>query len=497
MKKINDTLINIFNIVTKFLSFIFLAILLIFLTYGSVHIQISEKTQFLFGKFYWIIFLIAHLIILALIRKHYKKINEKLFFLILSSIYLLIGAYIIYFLSFRIRADAWITYTAGNAMRIGDFSKFLKTEYLGYYPHQHGMVYYSYLLTNIVETSKILFSANMLEIIGINYFIYKITDLLSGSNKLKNILSIYLSFAFVQQLIFITFPYNLIPGFFFMIIGFYFAIKFNQNEGYINLVLSIGFLIIACFIRSNFIIVVIAIFLYIWISNANKLNSVKFLIVFLIFNQTFSVSMKKFTENLTGYEVSSGAPKVLWIAMGTDPENKRIGPGWYNGFNRDVIKETDYDFDKAQEIGKEKIIENLRFYISNPNEFVKFFGIKFLTTWAEPTYESIWSGPHIKYEQPNNSKILNSLFNEGSLYWVMYNYMKSIQILLYALSIYFLINKKIYNEKYLVFIIYFLGGVVFHLIWETKSQYVYPYVILFIPVVCESLGYIFQKRKIK
>lgn len=495
MKKINNKLIDIFNIISRSLAFIFLVILVAFLLFGSVHIQLNEKTEFIFGKVSWVFFLIGHLIVILLIRKNYRKINEKLFFLILSAIYLLIGAYIIYFLSFRIRADAWITYTAGNAIRNGDFSRFAKTEYLGYYPHQHGMVYYSYLLTNIIETSKILFSANMLEIIGINYFIYKINDTLFNSDKLKNLLTIYLSFAFVQQLIFITFPYNLIPGFFFMIIGLYFAIKFNQNKGYINLAFAILFLIISCFIRSNYIIVVIAIFLYIWITNANKLNSLKFLIAFLIFNQIFSFSTKKFTENLTGYEVSSGAPKILWIAMGTDPENWRIGPGWYNGFNRAVIEETDYDFDKAGEIGKEKVKVNLRYYISNPKDLGEFFGIKFLTTWGEPTYESIWSGPHIKYEQENNSKILNSLFNEGPLYWIMYNYMKSIQFLIYALALYYLINKKLFNDKLLVFIIYFLGGIAFHLMWETKSQYVYPYVILLIPVVSNTLGYIFAKRK--
>ncbi len=494
MKKINNRLTDIFNIISTSLSIIFLTILTAFLFFGSVHIQINEKTEFLFGKFYWLLFLIGHIVVLILIRKNYKKINERLFFVTNSGIYLLIGAYIIYFLSFRIRADAWITYTAGNGLRYGDFSYFAKTEYLGYYPHQHGMVYYSYLLTNIIETSKILFSANLLEIIGINYFIYKITDRLFQSNKMKNLLAIYLSFAFMQQLIFITFPYNLIPGFFFMIIGFYFAIKFNQSNKYINLALAILFLIISCFIRSNYIIAVIAIFLYLWINDSNKLISVKFLLAFLIINQIFSFSTKKFTENITGYEVSSGAPKILWIAMGTDPENWKIGPGWYNSYNKNIIKKTQFDFDKAGEIGKEKVVENIRYYSKNPKDAIKFFGIKFLTTWAEPTYESIWSGPHIKYEQINNSRILNSIFNEGGLYWIIYNYMKSIQFLIYALSLYCLINRKIYNKKLSIFFIYFLGGVFFHLMWETKSQYVYPYVILLIPVVSESLGYIFDKK---
>lgn len=36
-------------------------------------------------------------------------------------------------------------------------------------------------------------------------------------------------------------------------------------------------------------------------------------------------------------------------------------------------------------------------------------------------------------------------------------------------------------------LIFFAGGFVFHLFWETKSQYMLPYVVLLIPVALSGL----------
>ncbi|MFM1539689.1 hypothetical protein, partial [Helcococcus bovis] len=63
--------------------------------------------------------------------------------------------------------------------------------------------------------------------------------------------------------------------------------------------------------------------------------------------------------------------------------------------------------------------------------------------------------------------------------------MKATLYLIYLGIAIFLI--KDYRKKYALFLIYFLGGVAFHLIWETKSQYVYPYVFLMIPLVVNGV----------
>ena len=52
------------------------------------------------------------------------------------------------------------------------------------------------------------------------------------------------------------------------------------------------------------------------------------------------------------------------------------------------------------------------------------------------------------------------------------------------------IQKKSVNLYLLIPLIYLSGGFIFHLIWETKSQYVYPYVYLLLPLSAFGLDYI-------
>lgn len=496
--KINSFLINIFKKISYTLSTLFLGILVIVLLIGSIYIKLNEQSEFIFFDIYWILFSITHIAIIYLILKNNKKIKNNHLFIFFSLIYLIFGIYFIVNLSDSIRADGEIVYRSANLFRDGDYRYFAPKNYLNFYPHQHGLLYYNYILTFFFKSPKVLFIANFVEVIFINYFIYKISDLLNNSDQLKNNLTIYLSFAFTQQFVFISFGYNLIPGFFFMIIGLYFIIKYKKTNKYKDFIIGIFSLIISCLIRSNFIIAVIALFLYLWITSEknNKKISIKFLIIFFVANKILSFGMNSLTEKITKIEVNSGMPKILWVAMGTDPENWDFGPGWYNGYTRKVLDNVDYDYEKAQKIGKEKVITNLRYHLSNPLDSLKFFGAKFLTTWAEPTYESIWSGPHERFDQINKSDLLNSLYDEGHLHWITTYYMKSTQIFIYGLVLYYLLNKKIYKENLIIFIIYFIGGVIFHLIWETKSQYVYPYVILMIPIASEAIDYIYRNKQV-
>jgi len=48
-------------------------------------------------------------------------------------------------------------------------------------------------------------------------------------------------------------------------------------------------------------------------------------------------------------------------------------------------------------------------------------------------------------------------------------------------------------------ILFFLGGFLFHIAWETKSQYVYPYVILLVPITARGISVVLEsvKRAIK
>lgn len=55
------------------------------------------------------------------------------------------------------------------------------------------------------------------------------------------------------------------------------------------------------------------------------------------------------------------------------------------------------------------------------------------------------------------------------------------------------LDKRKAFSQYGLLILYLIGGVLFHLMWETKSQYVYGYVFLLIPLGAAGAFETYQK----
>ena len=121
---------------------------------------------------------------------------------------------------------------------------------------------------------------------------------------------------------------------------------------------------------------------------------------------------------------------------------------------------------------------------------VKFFYKKILSTWLEPTFQSIWTGPLPERGNIQNSRLLKSIYEEKSGYYFLNSFGKVFTVSIYLLTliavIYYIISKK-FSIFELITIVFFLGGFFFHLLWETKSQYVFIYVLLLIPTAANEL----------
>ena len=123
---------------------------------------------------------------------------------------------------------------------------------------------------------------------------------------------------------------------------------------------------------------------------------------------------------------------------------------------------------------------------------MKFFYEKVISTWTEPTFQSIWTGPQTARQQYTFTPLLQSLYKGKDGYKRYYIYSIIILFSLYLFSSLSLIAhsfKKDFSHSAmgLYSAIFFLGGFFFHLLWETKSQYIYIYVLLLIPSAAQSL----------
>lgn len=463
-------------------------IFILFMFIGSVFVPLEMKLYESFEiklRLLWI----AHLFLIILgikyiLKNAHKNLFEyKLLFLFIL-IYLIIGMFLTLTLSTDMRADAYMVKKGSILFDKGNFILFKKGNYFDYYPFQIGLMNYFRILNLINISPRLIFFVNFLQVIAINTIMYRIVKIIGNNNIEKSVLSIFLSFMFLPQLFFIAFGYNLIPGFFFCVLSFWQYIKFNDKNRLLNLMLSILFITISIMIRNNFLIALIAMFLHLLVFK-NKKIGVFAIIIYLMVSSVFSLISIKFIESKTGHQISDGAPKSLWVAMATVPDTKYI-PGWYNNYSIKTMKENNFDYEKIDKIAKNQIIENAKYFIKHPVYFIKYFSTKFFTTWIEPSFQSFWSGPKEIYYQHTVNPITWSIYNKGLLYEIVFENMKAMMVLIYASTTYYLLKIR-KSKTSILFLIYFLGGVFFHLIWETKAQYVYPYVFMMMPLVVDVL----------
>lgn len=471
---------------------------------SNISLDKKEITTFTRNGWHFFLFSLLVLLFLTLLLKIIKKFNGNILFCALAILYMIIGIYIIINLDSQIRDDALFVHTAAINFNNRDFSLLRKENYIGIYPYQLGLVSYERILGLFTESPKILFLCNLIWGITINYFIWKISKIIYAKNRTVQNMVIIISYFFVAQFFFSFFAYGTIPGLLCLVISIYNMLIYLKNNRYRNLVLNFLFIILSCLLRNNYIIALIAMCI-VYLLTFLKFKEIKLFFISLMLIISFGVSSKAmnlYYEYSSGIEIHKGMPKNLFLVMGlqSDRNSTRMS-GWYNSYTWKTFREAGNDSVKAEKKGDSDLKKLVSNFKREPKEIFYLFKNKVISTWNEPTYQSVWSGPLESYQQYTQTNELNNLYNGGILYKLLVNWMNIMSVsifLMSALSSILMIKNKTNKEETAVVlftIIYFLGGFIFHLFWETKSQYVYPYVFLLIPLTMEALNFMSNKNK--
>lgn len=463
----------------------------------AAQVDVKEKVSFEMEKGGYLYSAAAVIFSMFFGSKWAEKIEEKKLFRICAVGYLLCGTYLILSVNDVIRADSFAVF--GNAQLIlnGNYSGFEAGGYLSVHPQQIGLLLYDLLLELFSYSPRVLFFANLIWVLVINRYLWKISNLLFSGNKAINISTILLSFLFLPQFFFILFAYNTIPGLVCFTAGCYYILEYTLGPSRAKSMLLGGLLVnLAVAIRSNYQIGLIAILLYEIVLFLQK-KAWKYLWLCGVLMAAFlslQWAMKQWVVLLIGQTPPEGMPAFLWIAMGTDPQNQNVcGPGWFNGYPDRLFEACGYNGELAGKIALEQIRENFLFFYTHPEQAVKFFGKKFISTWCEPTYQSIWSGPLARYGQETYTYITSNIYNQKGLYWFIRLFSKGVTVTILLFTFLYSLDKRKAFSQYGLLILYLIGGVLFHLMWETKSQYVYGYVFLLIPLGAAGAFETYQK----
>lgn len=426
-------------------------------------------------------------LLLSLLSRYVERIPVKAVFFGFVGLYILFALYIVLNVDVGLRADAWLTHDAARRVAAGDYSPLAPGGYIQRYPHQIGLMLYDTVLQLFTENPAIYFFVNLLFVFGINAVLLAISHTLFG-RKLVDLVTVGLSFLFLPQFFFIMFAYGLIPGFFFMSLGFLGALRYTRTRKWRDAaLLAVGCAFAATF-KQNFLIGAIAVFIYLILDTLREGTwriRLKTLSVLLVAAAVLLLPTRIITAVYRGVSdepLDEGTPTLAWVVMGTDIDNRWLGPGWYSGFNYSSYTEAGYQKEPAAEAAREALRKNLEKIKAEPDRAAEFFLDKTYSQWCDPLFQSVWTGPLADCYQEAHTPLLVSLYGGGEVEDAVATLAREILLSVLGLSLLALLLLRTRTEGAEMLLLFFIGGLLFHTVWEGKSQYTYPYIFVLIPL---------------
>ncbi len=415
--------------------------------------------------------------------------------------YIIVGGLLIFFVRSAPGADAYATLNMGNMLATHDY-RFIcfPDSYLSYYPHQIGLSVFLEMLIIFLKGIKYhydYYHAIKIIYVGLNCLsfvcIYFSIKEIWKATRVRTVYAI-LSIINLPFILYSSFIYGEIPSFTAIAAGSLFLIRLLKEKGLavINVLLSLLFFTLSVFLRKNSMIFIIAVIIVVILHflKTKRAELVLFVVLCAILSVTIIPVTLKYFENKAGGKVQSGVTMYSYLAMGMQ-EGER-GPGWYNGYNFDLYKDTGMNTEECNRISHEYIQDRVGYFKNNPKECFKFYRDKFLTQWTDSTLascqaiyatyidrkgwvESLFTG--------KGNKALNGICNVyqniimfGAFVWILHAFITLLK------------KKKTYNVYEYLWVIAVIGGFIFHMIWEANSRYIFTYAMLIIPYAAAGYG---------
>lgn len=388
--------------------------------------------------------------------------------------------------------DSYIVTAAGYAAAQGDLSR-IDADYFIRFPFQLGYVFWTELWARLfgLTHSDYLFMemVNVLCLAFGEAALVLLTEKLF-KNRAVTVATTLMLAVFFQPVIFCSFLYGTVPGFCFAAWSIFFLVKYMQTDKYRFLLPSAILLAVSVSLKLNNMILLVAAVI-ILLARLMKRKPLRRLLAVAILCVTvltlpnvgrwqYSLRMDK--------DFGDGIPMVSWLAMGL--HDAIPAPGWYNGaYTVGNFHGHNCDSKAAADASAQVIQNRLEEMRGSPRETARLFCDKLLSQWNETTYQSIWNN-QVRRQFGDKWGIAKYVCGEGeSRAKSLMDF--SVQFvfcgMLAATVILFLRPLKKRGESpedesavYLIPLL-FLGGFLYHGLFEAKSQYVISYVIFMIP----------------
>lgn len=318
--------------------------------------------------------------------------------------------------------------------------------------------------------------SNVLIVAGL----YKIGGHLSKKYTINKVLLLTLILTFFSLTMLSTFVYGDALSLGLCLFSVYFMMKYTESKKIIYPIFASIFTMIAYMARMNSLIFIIATVIYMVLSLVKEFDkkewkkssiNVAIIIMYIIIAIIPAGLVKNYYLNKYEMDKTKEYPNISYFLMAM--EESWRGHGWYN---EDIGEPALKDPIGKKEEYKERIKERLVYFSKNPGKAFDFYLKKTTSMWAENTYAAVRS---------NTVKENDPLEN---MYEPLAFYQKALLIVTCLCSLLVLIqNRKELSLELIFLVTIFIGGFAFHILWEAKSRYIIPYIVILIPVASVNI----------
>ncbi|MCQ2425851.1 MAG: hypothetical protein MJ070_06875 [Lachnospiraceae bacterium] len=379
--------------------------------------------------------------------------------------------------------DSYIVTVTGWKASTGDLSEFERVYYQRF-PFQLGYVLWTELFCRLFSLGN-----NFLPLEIVNVFCLAIGEalLLDASFDLfedRKVTALLFLFCllFIQPVLFCSFLYGTVPGFLFAVLMIRCFQKFRQSGKLLwALPMALCGALAVLLKLNNMIPVAALIIVFVLILLREYKDPKQYVALVLLLAAVFGLkgSAVLLYEKRTDRDFGDGIPMICWAAMGMTSHS--ISEGWYDARYTVVnFEKTGLDPAATGELAKQGISERMEYFAEEPKEAFSFFTKKIVSQWHETTYQSVWTN-QVRGQYGEKIGIAKWICGDGEK--PVKDYMNRFSVLIFSgflFSLFFLWKKETKPELLLLPIV-FIGGFLYHTVFEGKSQYIVTYMIFLLP----------------
>ena len=452
---------------------------------------------------HFLILLILTVLLVALYRifgKRKIQINLRAAFLMTAAAGFFLG--LVWILSTRLLpgSDPAKVCRVAAEWTEGNFSSFEQSVdgeegYLFKYPFQSGIVLFYYLVMQLLGTENYvgLQGVNLLMLAISYYLLVQILGRFWKEDKAALVFAHAALVLWLPYMFYVTYPYGIMPGMACSLGAVFCAVRYLETRRPWYMLPAALLMGLATVFKMNCLIYLVAVGCFLVYDALDGLLKKKTWLISLVFLAVMGLgvvgmnrAVNSYVEHLSGYEMPEGQVMLSWVVMGLQEAPK--GPGNYNGFNGNVYTESNYDTALANERSMDELKRRLQWMGEDPvNNGLVFFARKTAYQWNDPTFISLDRMAGRKSEITIAPMVKSLIEGKGCSYLsVVLNVVQTL-ILTGAMFYLLFMDKKAKLYELIIYVV-FLGGFLFHLVWEASASYAIPYFVLLIPYAVKGFA---------